>query len=175
MSTEITSEEVNEIIKISKADIIEYPIVYASVGEASLADQTESVPFLYDYDIVDGKVISEDKILKIGKSVEIKLVKGIGEESLVKLGRPDNSIMAKADENTVSYQLDTYRRELVGYDELNHTDGITVKTPYFSVCKINTQITQEIDSWTAISGLHDTRNGLTTYLCVCIRVLPPIL
>ena len=145
--------DVEELIQYPNAKISEYPIVLAGLGESVTNDQTKSVLMPEDYDIVDGELIAKEKIVKLGYSTSITV--------------------DKIENGVVSYHLNASYQELKGFDE-HKTEGGIAKMPFFNRRAVNTNLTQQPNSWVSMGGLVDETNGEKISLFIGIRIIPPI-
>lgn len=150
-----TIEEENKLLSHPDAEIVEYPIVIAGPGDTVVNDQTESASFPEDYAIVDGKAVAKEKSLKLGYSVSVQLTEVKNE--------------------IVKYHLNTYYKELVGYDEHEIGDGITVKMPYFKSRILDVDLSHKANTWIILGGLVDERSdGTKISLMIAVRIIPPM-
>lgn len=163
-------DEVPSLIEKHKDSIVEYPIVYAAIGETAIADETESVSFPVDYKIIDGEAVSINTMLKLGMSVEVTFLKKMY------LKHADDSIgdvlVEYTGNDSVLLELHAYRMDLAGYNTFTTKDEIEVEMPYFSKFDNKTQVINKLGKWAVVGVLEDSETGTAKYLCV--RVLPPI-
>jgi len=149
-----SSTPLSEAINHPDATIHEYPIVLAGVGESQINDQTESVSFPEDYSIVDGKAIAKEKTVKLGYSVSIQFTELKNE--------------------LIQYHLQTYYREVAGHDKHEIGDGITVSMPYFKSRRLDTDLSQAVNSWVVYGGLVDEKSdGTKLTHMIGVRIIPP--
>ena len=162
-------EEVLALIDENKDDILEYPIVYAAVGETAKVDETETVSIPEQFEIVEGKAVGIEQTHKLGLSVEATFL-----ERMI-LQSQDESIgdvlVEYTGNDSVLLKLHTFRKELVGYDTQKLTDEIEVKIPHFSKLEANTRLINKTGLWAVIGGNTDSKTGLSKFICV--RVIPP--
>ncbi|MCF7818301.1 MAG: hypothetical protein K9M54_10510 [Kiritimatiellales bacterium] len=133
--------------------LTQYPTLYAAVGTTVTNDQTTSVAFPEDFDIIDGKAIPKEKIQKLGLSI------------VAELSRVENDV--------VDMKLSFSKKELKGYDEIAVKGGIQVKIPYFNVRNINTDVSIVLGDWIVLGGAEefDSKKEMTT--CYLLRVKNP--
>jgi hypothetical protein len=137
-----------------KAIITEYPIVVAMVGESVTNDQTKAASFPEDYDIVDGKVVAIEKIIKLGYIVGVTV--------------------DKVENGAVSYHLYASHKELARFETFTTENDLEVKMPYFNVRAVDTHIIQQPKSLFTISGLvGEGSNGEKLSLMFCVKIIPP--
>lgn len=153
-TVESSKMDVEKILQHPDAEISEYPIVLAGLGESVTNDQTKSVSMPEDYDIVDGKAVVKEKIIKLGYSVGVAV--------------------DKIENGTISYHLNASYLELTGFHEYKTEDDISVKMPRFKRRAIDTDLTQKPNSWTMFGGLVDNKSdGGKVNRIVCVRAIPP--
>ncbi len=153
-SITLTHTQFEELIKRPNIEIAEFPVVYAGLGESVTNDQTRSVSLPEDYDIVDGKVIAKEKIIKLGYSVAVTV--------------------NKIENGSINYHLNASHKELAGFDEYKTENGLVVKMPYFKGRSIDTDLTHEPNSWLVMGGLIDEKSdGKKINKMICVRIIPP--
>jgi hypothetical protein len=153
-SLTIPSRDLEKLIQHPEAEITEYPIVLAGLGESVTNDQTKSVLMPENYDIVDGKAVVKEKIIKLGYSVAVTVDKIENEE--------------------ISYHLNSNFKELKGFDEYKTENGLVVKMPYFKMRAMDSDLTHEPNSWTMLGGLIDQRSdGKKINQLFCVRAISP--
>ena len=153
-SITLTHAQIEELIKRPNIEITEFPIVYAGLGESVTNDQTKSVSLPEDYDIVDGKVVVKEKICKLGCFTSVAI--------------------DKIENGAVSYHLNIIHKELVGFDEYKTENGISVKMPFFEGRAVDTDLTQQPNSWIVMRGLVDEKpDGKKMNQIICVRIIPP--
>jgi len=150
----LTHTQIEELIKSPNIEIAEFPVVYAGLGESVTNDQTKSVSLPEDYDIVDGKAVVKEKICKLGYSTSVTI--------------------NKMENGAISYHLNASHQELVGFDEYKTENGISVKMPFFEKRAVDTDLTQQPNSWIGMGGLVDEKpDGKKTNQLICVRIIPP--
>ena len=146
--------DVGKIIQHPDANISEYPTVMAGLGESITNDQTKSVLMPEDYDIVDGKAVAKEKIIKLGYFASVTV--------------------DKIERGAISYHLNASYKELAGFDEYKTENGLSVKMPFFNKRAVDTDLTQKPNSWTMMGGLIDQRSdGKKMNRIICVRIIPP--
>ena len=146
--------DVEKIIQHPDADINVYPTVIAGLGESVTNDRTKSVSFPEDYDIVDGKAVVKEKLIKLGYSVAVTV--------------------DKIENGAISYHLNTRYLELAGFNEYPMEKGPNVKMPFLKKRAVNTDLTQKPNSWTVMGGLINQRSdGKKMNQIICVRIIPP--
>ena len=133
-----TKLNMDEILAHPDAEISEYPIVVAGIGESITNDQTQSVSMPEDYDIVNGQAVAKEKTVKLGYSVSVTV--------------------DKIENGAVSYRLNAMHRELAGFDEYKIGNGQNVKMPKFEKRGVDTVLTQSPNSWVMMGRLTDHRS-----------------
>ena len=74
-TTQIYTSDPEALINHPSANIVEYPIVLAGLGESVTNDQTKATLFPEDYTIVDGQAIPKEKIIGIGLFTSVTVEK----------------------------------------------------------------------------------------------------
>jgi hypothetical protein len=150
---ESSKMDIEKIIQHPDAEISEYPIVLAGLGESVTNDQTKCVLMPEDYDIVDGELVAKEKIVMLGYSTSVTV--------------------DKIENGAVSYHLNASYNELVGFDEYK-TEGGVAKMPFFNKRAVDTDLTQKPNSWTMMGGLIDKRSdGKKVNRIICVRAISP--
>ena len=153
------SDEVEELLKDSKAVLTEFPVVYAAVGETAVNDQTKTIPVHESFEVKTNsngviQIEYSDKTVKVGKytSVTIKTVeKGI-----------------------VSLDLWFYEKSLNGMQKYavapatKTQNAVTASLPLFKNDESRTSVSIIPDLWRSMGGLTNTNRVL-----LGIRILPP--
>lgn len=107
-----------------------------------------------DYDVVDGELIAKEKIVKLGYFTSVTI--------------------DKIDKGVVSYHLNASYQELKGFDE-HKTEGGIAKMPYFTRRAIETNLSQQLNSWVSMGGLVDARsNGEKMSSFLGVRIISPM-
>ncbi|VGO20587.1 hypothetical protein [Pontiella sulfatireligans] len=151
----LTQSQIEDLIKRSDIELIEFPVVYAGIGESVTNDQTKTEAMAVDANVVEGNVVCRKEPYKFGKSVSITV----------------NQVK----DNVVNYKVDMMNRKFKAFDEYKTKDGLVIKMPFFESRGLNTEISQPPYVWTAMGGLIDQRNdGQKTHEIIIIRIIPPI-
>ena len=151
---QIPPTDLETIIQHSDAEISEYPIVLADLGESVTNDQTKAVLMPEDYDVVDGELIAKEKTVKLGYFTAVTI--------------------DKIENGVVSYHLKASYQELKGFDEYK-TEGGIAKMPHFTRRAIDTNLSQQPNSWVSMGGLVDERsNGEKMSSFLGVRIIPPM-
>lgn len=144
----LSNEEFETLINEPTAQITEYPVVVADVGEKVTNDQQDHVLFPSDYQIVKGKLIPEEVTIGLGLFTEIHA--------------------NKIHDGMISFDINIENKKLNGWDEYPTEAGIA-KMPYFEGRAIKTELTQKPNIWNLMGGLVDQG----TNSLIAVRVLPP--
>lgn len=144
----ISNLEFEKLIQYPDAEITEFPIVYAGLGESVTNDQTEAVSLPVDYSIVDGKPVPQEEVFGLGLFTAVTV--------------------NKIDDTAVHFALGTYDRKLKEWQEYETTGG-KVRMPFFDMRGLTTTLTLEPNIWILSAGAPCT--GITHMLAV--RVIPP--
>lgn len=139
-----------ESLNNTNSVIYTYPTLYAEIGETVGDDQTEEVSMPESYDLIDGKVVPKEKLVRLGKAVEVS-IPGIEGEN-------------------ITYSLSVYNKSFKGYDIYPLEDGIEVKMPYFETRSINTEITHPLNRWISMGGRLDKKGNSFFFY---VRIVPP--
>jgi hypothetical protein len=146
--------DAEKIIKHPNAEISEYPIVIAGLGESVTNDQTKSVSMAEDYTVIDGKAVAKERIVQLGDSVSVTV--------------------DKIEDGAISYHLDANHKELIGFDEYKIENGLNLKIPFFEKRAVDTDLTQQPNSWLSLGGLvYERSNGEKKSLMICVKIIPP--
>lgn len=137
------AHEPEVIFKDGSNTLTQYPTLYVAVGSVVTNDQTTSVAFPEDFDIVDGKAIPKEKIIKLGRSIVVEL--------------------SNRRDDMVDLKMSFVNRELKCYDDITLDGGIQVKVPYFNVTKFNRDFSVVLGDWMVLGGGVDSENEMTTY------------
>ena len=151
----LTHSQIEELIKKPDVEIIEFPIVYAGIGESVTNDQTKTVEMTVDADVVNGQVVYTKEPHRLGKEMSITV--------------------NKIEDTNITYHISLRSQKFVGFDEYKTTGGLVVKMPYFKSRGTHTEITQEPGVWIGMGGLIDQRDGgAKMNELLYIRIIPPI-
>lgn len=132
------------IFKDGSNTLTQYPTLYVAVGSVVTNDQTTSVAFPEDYDIVDGKAIPKEKIVKLGRSIVVEL--------------------SNRRDGMVDLKMSFIDIELKGYDDIALKGGIQVKMPYFNRRTFNRDFSVVLGDWMVLGGgRFDSKKEMTTY------------
>ncbi len=150
----LTQVQIEEFLQNPSVEIVELPIVYASIGESVTNDQTKTAQMVIDADVVNGEIVYTKKPYKLGTKISIRV--------------------DKAEGTNITYQIHMMRNKFVGFDEYTTKEGFVIKMPYCEGRSIDTQITQPHDVWTTLGGLiHQQNNGPKIHEMIFFRIHPP--
>jgi hypothetical protein len=150
-----SQEEIEALLKKPNAEIIEFPIVYAGIGETVTNAQTEVFQSVLDASVVEGKVVYETEPINVGTSTSLTI----------------NKVL---ESGAINCDLEIYHCRLTGVDHYTLEEKFDVEIPYFEIRSVNTEITLNPNSWLTMGGLisqHD--DGTKTQSLIYVRVLPP--
>jgi hypothetical protein len=148
------SPDAETLIHNPNAQISEYPIVVAGLGESVTNDQTKAVSFPENWEIVDGKAIVKEKLIKLGYSVAVTV--------------------DKIENGVISYNLNARYRELTGFNEYPVENGYNIKMPIFKSRGVGSKLTQKPDSWLSLGEVPiQNDNGEKVKEFMYIRVISP--
>jgi hypothetical protein len=136
--------------------LTQYPILYGEAGTSVTNDQTESISYVDGSSIVDGKVVPEEHIHKIGLLISVKI--------------------SERDENKVKLDLNIQNEQFVGYDEYTTEEGQKVKLAYFNNQGYKKPITLSLGNWLVLGGILNstTSSSETSYTSLyLVRVTDP--
>jgi len=136
--------------------LTQYPILYGEAGTSVTNDQTESISYVDGSSIVDGKVVPEEHIHKIGLLISVKI--------------------SERDENKVKLDLNIQNEQFVGYDEYTTEEGQKVKLAYFNNQGYKNPITLSLGNWLVLGGILNstTSSSETSYTSLyLVRVTDP--
>jgi hypothetical protein len=142
------------IINNPNAKIITDTIVIAGLGESVTNDQTKAVSLPESWEVVDGKVIVKEKMIKLGDSVAITV--------------------DKIENGEISYHLNARYNKSVGFTEYPMEKGSSVKMPVFKNRSIDTNLKQAPNSWIGLGCLSSKNSdGEKITFMMCVRVISP--
>ena len=148
------NEQISKIFSHPDTKLEKFPIVYAEPKINVVIDRTKTKLLAEGFSVVDGKAIEKKKEYKIGKLVSVTI--------------------DDADQETVTYTIDSSYQKITGYDEHLIADGDKVKIPFFEKREVKTSITQIYKSWAMLGGLvEEDSEGNKSELIYCVRVIPP--
>ena len=153
-TTQIYTSDPEALINHPRADIVEYPIVLAGLGESVTNDQTTATLFPEDYTIVDGQAIPKEKIIGIGLFTSITV--------------------EKIENEAISFHIHASDNEFKEWEEYPVGDGLIVKMPFFNRRAIDTRLMLKTNEWVTLGGLVDERSdGKKMSSFMGIRIIPP--
>ncbi len=137
--------------------ITQYPVLYGEPGTSVTNDQTEAISYVDGYSIVEGKVVPEEHVHKIGLfiSADISELKG----------------------NAVKLNLNIQNEQFFGYDEQTVDGNQKVKLAFFNSQSHNTPITLAIGNWLVLGGIlnETTSSSAISHTSVyLVRVIDPL-
>ena len=154
---EITSMSVSDaeaLINHPRADIVEYPLVLAGLGESVTNDQTKATLFPEDYTIVDGQAIPKEKIIGIGLFTSVTV--------------------EKIENEAISFHINASDNKFKEWQEYPAGDGLIIKMPFFNRRAIDTRLTLKPNEWVTLGGLVGERSdGKKMSSFMGIRIIPP--
>jgi hypothetical protein len=162
-----------DLLKNPEAVIIEYPIVYAAVGETAVNDQTKHCHLPETFKVVPDKtgnpeVVYSDEIKGLGRFVEFTV-------SGVENGKVSYHVIARDTELAGMQNYDT------GVEDKNQKKLIA-SLPVFKKTGIDTAMTQTPGTWIGMGGLisektENVNSGEVKKIRIkkfmFVRVLPP--
>jgi len=155
-TTPILVSGAEALIKHPLADIAEYPIVIAGLGESVTNDQTKATLFPEDYTIVDGQAIPKEKIIGIGLFTSITV--------------------EKIENEAIGFHIIASDRKFKEWQEYPAGDGLIIKMPFFNTREIDTHLTLKTNEWVMLRGLVNERSdGMEMSSFMGIRIIPPTL
>ena len=153
-TTQIYASDPEALINHPLAEIVEYPIVLAGLGESVTNDQTKATLFPEDYTIVDGQAIPKEKIIGIGLFTSITV--------------------EKIENEAISFHINASDRKFKEWQEYPAGDGLIIKMPFFNVRALNTHLLLKTNEWVTLVGLVDERSdGKMMSSFLGIRIIPP--
>lgn len=178
-----SQEEIETLFKNPNAEIIEFPVVYAGIGETVTNAQTEVYMANVDADVIDGQLTHIEK-----EAIDL------GNTSIF-------SVHDILEDGSVSCTYNVIHTRLIGTDIYKFADGIEVEFPHIETFsqgipvgtfETDEGIEEEIplfeietrapvrprtllsNIWYREGGLVDERDdGTKMHLIVYLRVLPP--
>jgi len=161
--------QVTELLENPDAKISEYPVVYATVGETAINDQTETLSFPTTYEPqadsngVVSVVYNHHKDIKIGKYTEWA--------------------PKKIENGAVTGDLWFYEKTLLGMQKYDVAPAngshapVSASLPIFKAREMKTKVTLVPGAWISMGGLTSTKKegdeSTTTTTYFAIRTLPP--
>jgi hypothetical protein len=153
-TTQIYISDAEALINHPRADIVEYPIVLAGLGESVTNDQTKATLFPEDYTIVDGQAIPKEKIIGIGLFTSVTV--------------------EKIENEAIRFHINASDRKFKEWQEYPAGDGLIIKMPFFNMRAIDTHLMLKTNEWVTLGGLVDERSdGKKMSLFMGIRIIPP--
>lgn len=139
---------------ISEESVVSaHPVMYAKVGEMVENDQTEEALFPKDYNVVNGKPVPVNKLQHLGTRTRVTL----------------NS----ATQTSATFHIDFHHQVLKGYDTYKLGNNIEVKMPIFETRKVNTEVTQPLNSWIVVGGIESKKKEKIKTAYYIIRISKP--
>ena len=153
-TTQIYTSDAEALINHPRADIVEYPIVLAGLGESVTNDQTKATLFPEDYTIVDGRAIPKEKIIGIGLFTSVTL--------------------EKIENEAISFHINASDRKFKEWQEYPAGDGLIIKMPFFNMRAIDTRLMLKTNEWVTLGGLvYERSDGKKMSSFMGIRIIPP--
>jgi hypothetical protein len=154
-SLTIPSRDSEKLIQHPEAEITEYPIVLAGLGESVTNDQTKATLFPEDYTIVDGQAIPKEKIIGIGLFTSVTV--------------------EKIENEAISFHINASDRKFKEWQKYPAGDGLIIKMPFFNMRAIDTHLMLKTNEWVTLGGLVGERSeGKKMSSFMGIRIIPPI-
>jgi hypothetical protein len=141
----MVSDDIDGLLKSPEAVIIEYPIVYAAVGETTVNDQTTPYRSFQTYE-VEADEKGNPKVV-------------YGDEEVVGLGRFVEFTVNGVENGMVSYHVVARDTELAGMQKYDtgvpdeNQKKLTASLPVFKKTGIDTEMTQTPGEWIGMGGL----------------------
>jgi len=142
----------DELLYDGSNTLTQYPILYAAAGSAVTNDQTTSVSFPEDYEVVDGKTIPKEKVCKLGLSIVVEI--------------------SKIENDVANLHLHFSKKNHTGYDESTAQDGTQIKMPIFETREMDTNVSLALGHWIVLGGLSDGSSEgreVTTYYLIRVK------
>lgn len=148
-------EEIEALFKNPNAEIIEFPVVYAGVGETVTNAQTEVYEANVDYEIIDDELIYHKDEIDIGKKSIFSVYEILGDGS-------------------VNCAFDILHRQLIGTESFQPEEGIEVEIPHLGGHGLESKLTLPPDTWHRMGGpIKEREDGTKMHEIIYFRVLPP--
>lgn len=150
-----SQEEIEALLKKPNAEIIEFPIVYAGIGETVTNAQTEVFQSVLDARVVEGKVVYETEPINVGTSASLTI----------------NKVL---ESGAINCDLEIYHCRLTGVEHYTLEEEFDIEMPYFEIRSVNTEITLNPNSWLTMGGQISQRDdGTKMHMLFLVRLLPP--
>ena len=166
-------QRIEALLNDPNAAIIEFPIVYAAVGETAINDQTETIhaPKTFEAKTEGNEVVGviySDETKKVGRYVEMTL--------------------KKVENGNATFDVWFFEKELFGMQKYQVAPAtetqavVTASLPIFKGLETKTKVTLALGSWIGMGGLiseqidnADTKGKTVnkTYRFLFLRILPP--
>ena len=146
----VTNAQVENLLKKTEIKIIEFPIIYAGVGESVTNDQTKTVSFV--------------RGITIGKNTD-------SVSSPVELGKKASVTVSKIEGANITYCINLMNQTFEGFNEYqigssSPTNAMIVSMAFVNKTFVHKEITQPPYVWTMLTD--------PPYQTVFFRIIPPI-
>ncbi|NLX25226.1 MAG: hypothetical protein GXY61_04590 [Lentisphaerae bacterium] len=148
-------ELVDTLLKNPDAEIIEFPIAYAGIGETVTNAQTEVFQSVLDASVVEGKVVYETEPINVGTSAILTI----------------NKVL---ESGAINFDLEINHCRLSGVDHYTLEEKFDIEMPHFEERSLNTTTNLAPNSWFTMGGLISQReDGTRIHVSFLFRLLPP--
>lgn len=150
-------DAVESLFENPNAEIVEFPVVRAGVGESITIDQTTTVYQGVDADIIDGEVVYKKEPIDLGKRLSL-------------------TIVAVNEDKTVMCQIHPMYRKLIGKNSFPVEGDLVVEMPKYRTISVDTFSKSLIlDAWVMlrIYDPYERNDGTQVHGLLFGRLLPP--
>lgn len=153
-SSSLTDPSAESLFNAPKVQIYEYPIILAEVGSRVHLEQIKKDTYVADFNITDGKVITQEAVYKLGTTIELTL--------------------DDIENGVASFSIDLSTRNLKGFDTISMA-GEEIRMPVLFEKQVVTSMRQELNSWMSLGAIEDiTRKKDKTFRkYFVLRIIPP--
>ena len=144
------SKAIEEMFTSEDSVVSAHPVMYAMIGEMVENDQTEKTLFPVDYNVVNGKPVPVNKLQHLGTRTRVTL----------------NS----ATQTSATFHIDFHHQVLKRYETYKLGNRIEVEMPIFETRKVNTEVTQPLNSWIVVGGIESRDEGKLKTAYYIIRI-----
>jgi hypothetical protein len=150
-----SQEAIEALFEYPNAEIIEFPLVRAGIGESVTIDQTTVYEGPVDADIIDGKVVYATEPIDLGKRISLT----------IKTVNEDKSVIC---------EIHPLERKLIGMDRDDIGEGLTIEMPKYKTYSVDTKLTILPNTWSMSYGpITEREDGTRMHVLFLFRLLPP--
>lgn len=144
---------IERMFKSAENTVSSQPVMYAKLGAMVENDQTQKVMFPEDFNVVGGKIVPIQKLHHLGARTRVTV--------------------REVTSQTATVHIDFHHQVLKRHDKHTLGNGAEVELPIFEIRKVNTEITQKLNSWVVVGGIESKEEDQIRTAYYIIRVSRP--